>query len=816
MRCFDGIVQDVRYSLRALRRDRGYALTAIAMLAFGIGINVIVFTIAYSVLFKGFPLVERNDRLLYLSMFTNSGAGYADFEDWRDQAQSFEAMALVHGVQQAYSDDSGFPETYYTTEITAGTFELVGQQPILGRDFVAADETPGAAPVAIVSHSFWERRYARDPAFVGRTVRIDGVPTTIIGIMPQGFSFPQNQDLWVPLRPTDDVRRRENRNNWFVVGRLADGASIESARTEMETIGRRLAAAYPDANRGLIPRVQTFHEFFIGRTSTRIYAALLGAVSFVLLIACANLANLLLARAMTRSREISVRISLGAGRWRIVRQLLVESLLLTSVGGFLGWWIAKLGVRIYALTAAGPSLSDTIGGKWFDNVLDYTMDYRVLAYLAAISIGTGILFGLAPARKLATLDFNAALKDGARGAGRGTRGKQLSAVLVIGEMALAIVLLAGAGVMIRSFLNIYGADIGVRTQNVVAMALSLPATRYAEPAARIAFFDDLETRVAALPDVESIAIVNALPTAGVRQQPYEIEGALPVEPDRRPRISALTIDSPYFRTLGTAILSGREPDELDNASGVPVVIVNERFAADLWPGEDPVGKRLRLFDDATAGAWRTVIGVAPNIAQNDFTRQRTDPLVYLPYRQNPASTMWVLARARSSANALPTSMQRSVQAIDVDLPMSLGPVLLAEHLAWNYQYRGTSGALFLLCAALALLLASIGLYAVIAHAVSQRTQEIGVRMAVGATARDIVKLVLKQGMAPLGIGLIVGLLGSLAVNRLLAALLVETSPADPFTLTATCAVLILSATLGCVIPARRATRVDPVIALRHD
>ena len=644
MRWSDGVAQDVRYSLRALRRDPGYALTAIAMLAFGIGINVIVFTITYSVLFKGFPLVERNDRLLYISMFTNSGAGYADFEDWRDQSQSFEAMALVHGVQQAYSDDIGFAETYYTTEITAGTFDLVGQRPILGRDFAPSDETPGAVPVAIVSHGFWERRYAKDPALVGRTVRINGVPTTIIGVMPQGFSFPQSQDLWVPLRPTSDVRRRENRNNWFVVGRLAEGVTIETARAEMETIGRRLADAYPDANRGLIPRVQTFHEFFIGRTSTRIYAAMLGAVSFVLLIACANLANLLLARAMTRSREISVRISLGAGRWRIVRQLLVESLVLTSVGGVLGWWVAKLGVRIYALTATGPSLSDTIGGTSFDNMLDYSMDYRVLVYLAAISIGTGVLFGLAPARRLVTLDVNAALKDGARGAG-GTRGKQLSALLVIVEMALAIMLLAGAGVMLRSFLNIYGADIGVKTQNVVATALSLPAARYSNPDARIAFFDDLKARVAALPDVESVAIANALPTNGVRQQPSEIEGALPVDLDRLPRISALTIDPLYFRTFGTAVLSGRELDELDTDAGVPVILVNERFAADFWPGEDPLGKRLRLFDGATAGPWRTVIGVAPNIAQNDFTRQRTDPLVYLPYRQNPTASMWVLARA---------------------------------------------------------------------------------------------------------------------------------------------------------------------------
>jgi predicted permease len=815
LRWLDGTAQDIRYSLRALKRSPGYTLTAVAMLALGIGVNTIVFTIAYSVLFRGFPLVERNDRLVYISMYTNSGASYADFEDWRSQAESFESMALTHGVRQAYSDQSGLPETYDTSEVTSGTFELVGQRPILGRDFAPYDETLGAAPVTILSYDFWDRRYAHDPSIIGDTVRINGVPTTVIGVMPQGFSFPQNQDLWVPLAPTPEIRERRNRNNWFVVARLRDGVSVEGARAEMEAIGRRMQNAYPDANSGLLPRVQTFHEFFIGRSATMIYAALLGAVSLVLLIACANLANLLLGRAIARSREISVRISLGAGRWRVVRQLLIENFLLCALGGFTGWWIAQLGVHVYALTAAGPSLSDTIGGSWFDGVLLYTMDYRVLGYLVAISIATGILFGLAPALRLARFDVNATLKDGGHGATRGGRGRQLSSALVIGEVALAIVLLAGGGAMLRSFLNIYSADTGAETKNVLAAMLSLPAARYPDAAAQTAFFEDLTTRVEALPGVESVALASSFPMSGARRQPYELESAAPVNVEQRPTVSTLTVSPEYFRTFGTAVRRGRELDDFDAASGAPVAIVNERLAEDFWPGEDPLGKRLRLFEDAVSGAWLTVVGIAPNIAQNDFTRQRKDPLVYVPYRQKPAGSIWVLARTRVTPAALANDVQRAVQAIDPDLPTSLGPVVLDEYLAWNYQYRGTSGMLFLICAALALLLAAIGLYAVIAHSVAQRTQEIGVRVAIGATARDIRDLVLRQGMVPLAVGLAGGSICALGVNRLLQSLLVGVSPFDPITLLAACGVLSVAATLGCLIPARRAARVDPLVALRH-
>ncbi len=809
---------DIRLSFRTLIKNPGFTAVAVTMLALGIGVNVTVFTVTNAVLFRGFPLVHENDRILYITTGRGCCVSYPDFEDWRAQAKSFEGMAIVHGMQKSFNDSGDFPETYIATDVSADTFKVVGQKPILGRDFTHADETTGAAPVAILRYSFWDRRYGKDPAIIGHTVRINGALTTIIGVMPRGFSFPENQDLWLPLAPTEEDRKRQNRDTWFVFGRLAEGVTVKSARAEMETIGRRLAIAYPLTNQGqdLLPHVRNFHEFFIGANSTMIYEAMLAAVGFVLLIACANLANLLLARAMGRSREISVRIALGAGRWRIIRQLLIESMMLSAVGGVAGWWIAKWGVRIYTLAVTGVSISDGIAGNWFDNVLDYTMDYQVFAYLAAISAGTGILFGLAPASRLSKLDANAALKDGGRGATGGSRARRLSAVLVIAEMALAVVLLAGAGVMIRSFLNIYTADIGVKTENVLTALFSLPKDRYPRPEAQISFYDRVKTRLEAVPGVESISAANVLPTGSARRFPYELAGAEPVDERRRPAIPAIMVAPDYFRTLGAPVVAGREFTDFDGISGVPAAIVNERFASQYWPGEDPVGKRLRLFEGKTPEAWLTVVGVAPNIVQNDFTRQRIDALLYLPYREHPAANLWIFARTRVPPGSLANSFRREIQEIDSDLPTSLGPFSLAQYLAWNYQYRGVSGVLFLIFAAIALLLAAIGLYAVIAHSMSQRTQEIGIRMAVGATARDILKLALMQGILPLGIGLTIGLAASLAVNRVLKAELVQVSPADPITLVIASATLILAATLGCLIPARRAMRVDPVVALRHE
>jgi putative ABC transport system permease protein len=798
------LLGDIRLSLRNLAKNPGFAAVAVTMLAVGIGVNATVFTVTNAVLFKGFPLVAGNDRLRYIS-YRNSNCcvSYPDFLDWKAQSKSFDGMAIVHGVGIALTDSSGFPENLSGNENSADVFRLVGARPMLGRDFTAADEMPGAAPVAILNYGFWERRYGKDPTIIGRTVRMNGALTTYIGVMPEGFSFPQTVDVWVPLVQTPKVMNRENRDTWVVVARLANGVTVETAQAEMDVIGKRLATEYPVTNRELLPEVQTFTQFFIGPNAALIYGSMWGAVGFVLLIACANLANLLLARAISRSREISVRIALGAGRWRIIRQLLIESVMLSGMGGFLGWWIAKWGVRSYALAMANKS-------SWL--VLDYSMDHRVLGYLIAISIGTGLLFGLVPALRLSKLDVNASLKDGGRSATGGSRGKHLSALLVTGEMALAIVLLAGAGVMIRSYLKIHTADIGADTANVLGGSVNLPSEKYPRPEDKISFFDRLIPRLEAMPGVESVATADALPASGSSKFSYQLAGDAPEE--RRRKLSTLKISPTYFKVVKSAMLAGREFNDADVRSSAPVAIVNQLFASTYWPGEDPLGKRFRLFEGDNPEVWRTVVGVASNIIQNDQTRQTFDPVVYLPYRQRPGGGAWIFVRTSVPPAGLTNAFRQAVQALDSGLPL-YGPMAISERMErfWDSRFYGS---LFLIFAAIALLLASIGLYTVIAYSVNQRTQEIGVRMAIGGTPNDILKLVFRQGMLPLAIGLAIGLTASFAVNRLLKSMLVQVSPADPITLAVASAVLILAGILGCLIPARRAMQVDPVVALRNE
>ena len=815
----NGIARDIHFAVRTLRRSPAFTLTAVLMLALGIGVNAMVFTVTSAVLFNGFPLVKDNDRIVYVTTGVGCCVSYPDFLDWRAQATSFTGMEMVHGLDRAVRDENDFLQRRTVTEVTAGTFRLAGQEPILGRDFLPSDEAPGAAPVAILRYEFWERQYGKRADVIGRTIRIDNIPTTIVGVMPRGFAFPQNEVMWIPMAPTPALMDRGDRNNgWFAFGRLVDGATIESARAEMGAIGRRLGDAYPQTNQGrnLIPQLYNFREFFIGRNATLIYQAMLGAVSFVLLIACANLANLLLARALGRSREISVRLALGAGRWQIVRQLLVESALLSTAGGLCGWWFAQFGLRIYSLWVSGPSVSDAIISTWFDGMLDYTMDYRVFVYLVSISVASGILFGLAPAARLGRLDVNGALKDATRGSTGSRRGKHLSGLLVVGEVALAVVLLAGAGVMIRSFLKIYMADIGVEAENLLVTRVTLPPSRYAEAESRVAFFESLSARVEALPGVESVALANTIPTDRLRRVAYEVSGVpsagAAIDDQQRPTVSTLVAGPSYFATLGARIVEGREFTSFDGAASAPVVVVNERFAGSTWPGERALGKRLRLA--GASDEWMTVVGVVGNIAQNDRMRQTIDPVVYLPFRQSSGASMAVFARTRVPPSTLVTDVRREIRAMDGELIPSQ-PQSLTDILAESYQYRGISGAMFLLCAVIALLLAAIGLYAVIMHSVTQRTQEIGLRIAIGATTGDIRWLVFREGVLTVGLGLAIGVAVSLFVNRLLVSSLVQVSPADPGTYAVVCGMLVLSTAIGCWLPARRAMRLDPVVALQQ-
>src|SRR5579862_6336660 len=817
----DALIGDTRYAVRTLRRSPLFTCVVVLTIAVGIGVNTAVFTVMNAVLFKAFRGVADNDRIVYIHGTRNgqyAGVSYPDFQDWRAQATSFDGMGAVRDLAIALDDETGFAQGYIATRITVDGFRVLGQQPALGRAFVAADGLRGAAPVAILNHEFWERRFGSDPTVIGQTLRIHGTaPTVVVGVMPKGFSFPQDQALWVPLTQTADLQPREARSLWFAFGRLKNGVSIERARAELDAIGQRLATTYPRTNAGHSPRPEHFTQFFIlqqiDRNALTTYRALWAAVGFVLLIACANVANLLLVRAIARTREVSLRMALGAGRWRIVRQLLIESLVLASLGAVAGYVIARGALRLYW------SLSNPSVGAWHHDFLDYTMDWRVLVYLAAISTIAALLFGLAPALRCASLDLHAAMGDGGRAISGERRGRRLSAVLVTGEVALAVVLLTGASVMVRSFHNL-AASLGVKTETMT-VAVRLPPEKYTSPDSRTAFWARLRPRLESVPGVDSIA-VGTEPGAGSGRRPYELAGDLSSDVRRRPTVAVDLAGAGFFRTFETPVLAGRE-FTTDEGANAPVAVVNQRFAIEHWPSGRAIGQRLRFYsnpgatyqtgDGDTPGAWLTVIGVVPNIAVAVGGHPDIAPAVYVPFDRIDSS---VFVRTRVPASALARPLRQAISAVDPDVPIRIGT--LGEPLCDWSGYGGirNDALVFAVFAAIALLLASVGLYAVVAHAVSRRTQEIGIRTAMGATAGDILKLVLGQGMAPVAVGLAVGLLASLAVLPLLRSLLIAVSANDPASLVAASAMLLLAAALGCLIPAYRATLVDPMVALRHD
>jgi predicted permease len=711
----DQMLQDIRYALRGFRKNPGFTVVALMMLALGIGVNTTVFTVTNAMLFSGYPGLDPDGRILYISTQnknTGRGAGifYLDYQYWRSHTKSFVDMAIVTngGLRVRFTDRAGdLPDNYDATELSTNTFRMLAQTPILGRDFDSSDEAPGARSVTILNYRLWANRYGKNPAVIGQTVRINDVPTLVIGVMGADFEFPHHRvDMWLPLSPgraplgaaigtTTEIfqNRRLRFNGATVFGRLANGFTVQQARAQMDALANQLAIAYPETNQDLVARVRTFRET-VGPDADLTYKAMWGAVGFVLLIVCANLANLMLARAIGRSREVSLRIALGADRWRIVRQLLIESVMLSALGGGIGLAVAIWGVRAYERIAAPP----TSYVQWV-----YPMDYRVFAYLLAITVVTGLLFGLAPALRLSKLDIHTILKEGGRGSLGGRRGKYLSAVLVIGEMALAVVLLTGAGVMIRSFINIYMANRGMETDKILTADVRLPGERYPGREARLAFFDRLKNTLEALPGVESVSFTDGLPGAFASPVSFETADAPAVDEKHRASASMVAISPVYFRTLGAVLLSGRAVTEADGTSGSPIALVNERLARSAWPGEDPIGKRLRVFEGNALDSWRTVVGVVSNIVQNDVTGQRFDPIVYVPMTQRSTVAGIVLARTNIPPRSIGDAFRRTIQETDLNLVIySWGT--LSESLSFRYWSNGLNAGLFLIFAVIGLIL----------------------------------------------------------------------------------------------------------------
>lgn len=790
--------QDFRYALRTLRNSPLVTATAVVALGLGIGANTTVFTIVSSAL-RFDMAVDHIERIVALhpgeGLASNDPASQPlmDFPNLRKEVKTVDNLAAYRFSAVNVSDAHALPERYWCVQMTASGWAMVRPKPQLGRGFGPEDERADATPAVLLSHRVWERRYGDDPSIVGKVIRIDDVDHVVIGVMPAGAQFPEDADLWTPVTIRDMVSP-EFRRSLLVFGRLADGATLAAAQSEVDGVARRAIAAKVN---GPVVRVRPFLEMIGVYDQRAMLIATVFAVGFVLLIVCGDVANLLLGRAAARAREISIRIAIGAGRARIIRQLLVESVLLSAAGGVAGWLVAMAGLR------------------WFDNMsaqgrrpswIHFSMDARGFAYLAAISIGAGILFGLAPALNLARVDVSSAIKDGGRGA-EGPRGRRFAGLLVGFQMALCVVLLAASGLMIHSTVNLYTAPLAIDPANVLTMRVDLPEAKYATSESVSGFYRSLKATLGSLPGVTQVALASHLPMSGWRDFRGEVEGARG-KPGSVGELGALVVDANYFGALGVRLRRGQAFREADG------VVVNESFAAKFWPGEDPLGKRLRAAGHE-AQPWLTVIGVAADVQQDRLSPLERHPLIYLPYDAEPQRSVYVVSRTAIPPGNLAETFRRAVQGLDQNLPAQ-NVLSLEDHIAQQRLNVTAFGKLFTIFAGIALVLAWVGLYAVVAHAVSRRTQEIGIRMAMGGTRKDIFSLVVKQGMRQVLGGFAVGLPLAMLVTRGLSHGLVGVSPSDPATYAGVAVVLGLAGLLGCAIPARRAIRVDPLAALRHD
>jgi predicted permease len=686
--------------------------------------------------------------------------------------------------------------------------------PARGRDFTPSEDTPGSALVVLISDTLWRHRYGGDPAIVGRTIRIGDNPGTIVGVMPENMHFPFNADIWIPIGTMPSALSQQPRQarGYFAVGRLADGVTVEQSRSELQAIGRRLAEQYPTTNRDLWPNADPFLQRTLGPQIRLLFWSLLGAVGFVVLIACSNVANLLLARAARRSGEMSVRVAIGASRWHIVRQLLIESILLAFIAGALGLLLSIVGIRWFAAEALN------VGVPYW---MVFTMDWRTFAFLLALCLATGVIFGLAPALHASKTNVHEMLKEGGRTGSGGLRVRRWTASLIVVQVALTLVLLAGSGLMLRSFLTMYRMDIGIQTARLVTTGMIIPARKYPGWEDRTRFLQAIDDRFASTAGIEAASTASAIPFSGGAVRQIEIDGRAAVPGERLPEVTMLSIGTRYFDAIAVPLVRGRAFTNDDGGPGRQVAIVNQRLAHVYFKGREPVGQLIRLSQDTARSEkaeWLTIVGLVPNVRQRNNNQEREpDAVAYIPHRQNTsmARAANVLARMRTSSAQATRTLYEAMKGVDPDQALS-APLTMDAALAQNRWLLRVFTTMFMAFAAIALVVAAVGLYAVTAYAVTQHTREIGVRLALGAQPGRVIWLFLKRSLGQLAIGLTIGLAAAVALGRVLQSFLVQTSAHDPLTLVSIVALLTAVAIAACVGPARRATRLDPLTALHHD
>jgi putative ABC transport system permease protein len=809
----DGFVEtlarDLRFALRALRQRPGFTLVTVLTLALGLGANTAIFSVVKAVLLAPLPYPEP-DRLAFVwgrsATGSEEGVSFPDFRELRDNNRSFAGLALVRS-QSVNLTGGQAPERVTGTFATASLFQTVlATRPGAGRTFTVDETEPESpSPVAVITHGLWQRRFGGDPATVGRNLTLNGTVFKVIGVLPQGFELMLVGGAWstdvflpLPYYPNRGGLTREDRS-LYALGRLRPGVSAEQADADLAVIMRRLQSELPATNASLGAHVVALREVVIGEVQPSLLV-LQGAVGLVLLIACANVANLLLARATDRRREMALRAALGADRGRLVRQLLTESVLLAVLGGALGSALGIWGVQ--ALIAVAPDGLPMSG--------PVPLDPGLLAFGTLLSLGTGMALGLVPALSALRADLGATLKEGGRTVTGG--GRRLRELLVVTEVALSLVMLIGAGLLVQSLRKMQALDPGFRPDHVLTMSFRLPPTKYAEGEPVAAFFREAIAGIRAVPGVESAALVRAVPLSGnYGATGYSVEGQPEATPGQEPQAVSNIVTSDYFGTMGIPIRRGRDFTDHDDAKAPRVAVVNETMAALAWPGEDPVGRRLRL--QGTEG-WLSVIGVVGDVKHRRLSEPR-QAQVYTAHYQDPKIFACVVARTSSDPLALADPVRQAIWRVDKDQPV--WSVLPLEGVLAR-TFAPTRFLLFLLgaFALLAVVLASVGIYGVLSYAVAQRRQEIGIRMALGARAVEVVRLVVRQGMT-LALGaVLIGLVMAAFMSRLLRSLLFGVGPGDPATFAASSALLIAVALGACWLPARRAARVDPAATLGHE